>query len=284
MVTITKDMLIKKAGAPKVLPAVAKKVLDLAASDDTSITQLCRVIEKDQTISAGVLKIANSAFYGLRQEVASLNQAVVILGFACIKELVIAISTKLQYKRFGITEQMLWDHSIGAAIAARRLAAGKGKDLEEIAFLGGLMHDFGKVVMNNEAPEMFLQVMQEVYNEGREPLETETRLFGFNHAELGAEVLRAWGFPLLLSSILEHHHLIARTLADFPDSLEARAIACINVADTVCKHLGIGYRTPMPASPLLECPAAIMLGFDRTHIDVLCAEILQAYEAEKASF
>jgi putative nucleotidyltransferase with HDIG domain len=280
----TKETLIQKAGSPKVLPAVAKKVLDLVAGEDTSIVQLCRVIEKDQTISANLLKIANSPFYGLRQEVSSLNQAVVILGFGAIKELVVTISTKCQYKRFGITEKMLWEHSIGAAIAAKRLAVGKGRDLEGIAFLGGLMHDFGKVIMNNEAPEIFLQVMQEIYNEGLEPLASESKLFGYNHAELGADVLRAWGFPSLLSSILKHHHLTTRPLTNFGDALEAQAVACIHLADAICKHLGIGYRAPSVSASLHELPSAVLLGFDNAQIEALCADILQAYEAEKAAY
>lgn len=280
----SKEMLIRKAGDPKVLPSVAKKVLDMVGDENTSNTALCTVISRDQTISASVLKIANSAYYGLRNEVTSLNQAVVILGFAALKDLVVTVSTKLQYKRFGITEQMMWDHSIGAAVAAREVARGHGRDLEEMAFLGGLMHDFGKVVMNNEAPEAYLEVMQETYNEGKDAIEAETSVFGYTHTEIGAMVLDQWGFPPVLISVLRSHHLQGCTLEGLSDPFEARAIACIHLADALCKRLGIGYRCAVGELQLDRLPSAVFLGLDSGKIERLSQAASDKYEAEKAAF
>ncbi len=280
----SKEQLIKKAGDPKVLPSVARKVLEMVNNADTSNSQLCSVIEKDQTISASILKIANSAFYGLRQEVTSLNQAIVILGFNALRDLVITVSTKLQYKNFGITEQMMWDHSIGAAIAAKRIAAGRGKDLEEIAFLGGLMHDFGKVVMNNEAPDAYLQVMQDSYNEGIQPMAAEDNVFGYNHTEIGPLVLSEWGFPPMLIEVLKNHHLNYCSLEDFEDGLAARAVACCHLANCICKKIGIGYRTPDDSVDLASLPSVAFLAIAPDKLDPMLNEIAEAYEAEKAAF
>ncbi len=279
-----KEQLIRKAGDPKVLPSVARKVLELVGSDSTSNVELCRVIERDQTISASILKIANSAFYGLRQEVTSLNQAIVILGFNALKDLVITISTKLQYKKFGITEQMMWDHSIGAAIAARHIVEGRGRDLEEIAFLGGLMHDFGKVVMNNEAPEVFLEVMQEIYNDGCEPIEAEQRTFGYTHSEIGSSVLREWGFPSVLADILDYHHLDTCTLDDIKDPFVAKAVASINLANSICKVLGIGYRSANETLEPSKLSSAQMLSLSDEELKKLCSAVHDSFQAEKSSF
>lgn len=280
----SKEMLIRKAGDPKVLPSVAKKVLEMVNDENTSNTALCNVISRDQTISASVLKIANSAYYGLRNEVTSLNQAVVILGFTALKDLVVTVSTKLQYKRFGITEQMMWDHSIGAAVAAREIARGHGRDMEEMAFLGGLMHDFGKVVMNNEAPEAYLEVMQETYNEGKEAIEAEASVFGYTHTEIGAMVLTEWGFPQVLISMLRSHHLQDCTPEGFSDPFEARAVSCIHLADSLCKRLGIGYRCPVQGIQLDELVSTRYLGFDAGTIERLRQTASDKYEAEKAAF
>ena len=125
---LPKEELIKKASDPKVLPFVAKRALEIVGDENVSIAEICHVIEKDQTITTSVLKIANSAFYGLRSEVTSIRQAVMVLGLKALRNIVLAVSTKLQYKKFGITEQLMWEHSIGAALAARHFSFPAGKE------------------------------------------------------------------------------------------------------------------------------------------------------------
>ena len=117
-----KEILIKNAGDLKVLPFVARKVLDTVGDERSSVSDLSDVIEKDQTISARVLKISNSALYGLRQEVTSVHHALLLLGFKTIRSLVLSVSTKSLYKQFGMKEKIIWDHSVGAAIASKVVA------------------------------------------------------------------------------------------------------------------------------------------------------------------
>ena len=133
----------------------------------------------------------------------NLQQAITLLGLNAINSLVIALSTKSLYKRFGITEQMMWDHSVGTSIAAKLISSGFGAEAEAVAFIGGLMHDFGKVVMNNESPEAFAEVMMKTYNEGIDSIAAEEGVFGYNHTEIGSMVAGKWGFPSIHFSILE---------------------------------------------------------------------------------
>jgi len=123
---ISKEDLINKVGDLKVLPFVARKVLETLNDESCTIDDLSGIIEKDQTIAARVLKISNSALYGLRHEVTGLHQAILILGFKTIRSLVLSISTRALYKNFGMKEKILWDHSVGAAIAAKMISAGYG--------------------------------------------------------------------------------------------------------------------------------------------------------------
>ncbi|MEI6125710.1 MAG: HDOD domain-containing protein [Pseudomonadota bacterium] len=284
MKVVSKEELIKKVSDPRVLPFVAKKVLDIVSNEDASIVEICQVIEKDQTITASVLKIANSVYYGPRQKVTSIRQAIVILGLKALRNIVLLVSTKLQYKRFGITEQLMWDHSIGAAIAARQIAAGRGQELEEIAFLGGLMHDFGKIVMNNECPEAFSEVMQRIYNENDDSLTAEESVFGYNHTDIGAMVVQQWRFPALFVTILQNHHLHLSGLDTIPDPLIAKALACINLADNICKKLGIGYRNSEDILLLQDLNSAVFCGLSGDALDQLVSDTRKTYEAEKAVF
>ncbi|MCP4715307.1 MAG: HDOD domain-containing protein [Deltaproteobacteria bacterium] len=284
MEILSKDELIQKASDPKVLPFVAKKVIELVNNEDTSVAELGGVIEKDQTITASILKIANSSYYGLRQEVSGLKQAIMVLGFKALRDLVITVSTKGQYKRFGITEQMLWDHSVGAAIAARKIAESFGKELMELAFLGGLMHDFGKVVMNNECPDAFMQVMMTTYNEGRSAFDVEADVFGYDHTDVGALVIAEWGFPAVFMKILALHHLHTCTIEEIGEPDVARAVACIHLADHICKVLGIGYREPNEEFDLTQLVSASYLKLTPERLSDLVKTVDELFAAEKATF
>ena len=284
MDVIAKEKLISKAGDLKVLPFVARKMMDTIGKQMASISDLAEIIEKDQTISARILKISNSPFYGLRQEVTSINQAILILGLRTIRSLVLSVSTRAIYKKFGITEQKIWEHSVGAAIGAKLVSAEFGDELVEVAFTGGLMHDLGKVVMNNETPEAFAEVMMRTYNEGLDSITAEMDVYGYNHSEIGARVAEKWGLSNVLVEIIEKHHLNKFAIKDVSDPLTAKSIACVNLADHICKVLGIGYRDTDESIVLDKLPSAIFLGIGADKTGSLVKDIEEAYNNEKSAF
>ena len=284
MEVLTIDELIKNTADQKVLPFVARKVIGMVADDNTSIQDLSSTIEKDQSISTKILKIANSPFYGLANEVTSLRQAILVLGFNSIKDLVITISTRSQYKRFGITERMMWNHSVGTAIASKMVCDNYCAELKDIAFLGGLMHDLGKVIMNNEAQEAYVDVMKLTYNEDVESIDAEKEVFGYDHTEVGSRVVLKWGFPRVFSDIMEKHHLNNSGLEDIDDMFTARAVACVNLANNICKKLGIGYRAPSESIVIEELDATSFLGVEPDKVEWLLNEIGEVYEKESSAF
>ncbi|MBI4684354.1 MAG: HDOD domain-containing protein [Nitrospirae bacterium] len=284
MDNISKDELIKKVGDLKVLPFVARKVLETLKDESCTIDDLTNIIEKDQTIAARVLKISNSALYGLRQEVTSLHQAILILGFKTIRSLVLSVSTRSLYKNFGMKEKILWDHSVGAAIAAKTISAGFSAEIVEVSFIGGLMHDFGKVVMNNETPDIFAEVIMKIYNEGADSVAAEEEIYGYNHAEIGSGVVEKWGFSPLLVEILKNHHLKGIKFPDIEDPLIAKGIAIANLADYICKVLGIGYRDPDDTIELYKLPSAVFLNLHKDRLNTLVKNIEETYNMEKAIF
>src|ERR1043166_3413857 len=129
------DELIKKAGELNMMPQVARKVVELVSTETSTAGQLAELLEKDPNITTRILKISNSAFYGLRREVRTVQQAIVILGFKSLRSMVVASSSKALHKRFGITEQLMWDHSIGTAIGAKVIADGLPMAVGEVAFV-----------------------------------------------------------------------------------------------------------------------------------------------------
>jgi putative nucleotidyltransferase with HDIG domain len=273
----SKDEIIKKAGDLKVLPFVARKLLETLGDENATIADLGEIIEKDQTISARVLKISNSALYGLRHEVTSINQAILILGFKTIRSIVISASTKSLYKNFGMKEKIIWEHSIGAGIGAKIISRGMGSDIEEIAFVGGLMHDLGKVILNNETPEQFSEVIMTIYNDGVDSIQAEEDMYGYNHAEIGAGVAEKWGFPEVLVNIIRNHHL------NSPDGID-KALACVNLADWICKVAGIGYRQEQEGLSLEDLPSARYLNIDKKKMEALISEIKETFQNEKSVF
>lgn len=281
---LTKDKLISKAGDLQVLPFVARKALDILNNSNCSIDDLNEVIEKDQTIAARILKISNSALYGMRQEVNSLHRAMMILGIKTMRSLILTATTKSLYKKFGITEQMIWDHSVGAGIASKMVAQGLGSEVEEIAFVGGLMHDLGKVIMNNETPELFSEAMMNIYNENIDSITAENDVYGFDHTEIGAGVVKKWKFSSVLIDIIGKHHLHNCTLEDLDDDFQAKSVASVNLADYICKVLGIGYRGQDESIVLHELPSAVFLGKKKEHLDKLLAEVSETYVREKSAF
>jgi putative nucleotidyltransferase with HDIG domain len=284
MDVITKEDLVGRVGDLKVLPFVARKALEILNNENCSIVALSDIIEKDPAIAARVLKISNSALYGLRQEVGSIHQAVMILGFKTIRSIVLTATTRSLYKKFGITEKMLWDHSVGAGIASKTLSMGLGSEVEDVAFVGGLMHDLGKVMMNNETPDLYNQVMMNMYNEGLDSIKAEKDVYGYDHTEIGSSVLKRWKFSPAIVKILELHHKDAAGLVSKYGNMTAKSVACVNLADNVCKVLGIGYRQQDTSIVLHELPSAKLLNLEQNKMENIANQINETYSSEKSVF
>ncbi len=221
------------------MPQVASKVLELSADPNTSALKLQQVISDDQAMTGRILKIANSAMYSCSRKVKTLTEAIVMLGFNSIRSLVVTSAARNLYNtkknRSGLKERLLWEHSIGAAFAARLLAMDNAANFAEEAFLAGLMHDIGKLVLNLRVPEEFDEIVQVVYNEGRPFHVTELEILGYDHTHVGALLAHKWKLsPVLEFAILNHHNPEAMT-ADNP------VLLYLDLANKLCRKLGIGF-------------------------------------------
>lgn len=239
------------------MPQVASKVLELSSDPNTSARQLQQVIADDQAMTARILKIANSAMYSCSRKVKTLTEAIVMLGFNSIRSLVVTSAARNLYNtkssQTGLKERLLWEHSIGAAFACRLLVEPRLPGLTEEAFLAGLLHDIGKLVLNMRVPAEFDQIVQVVYNENREFSPTERALLGFDHAHVGAMLVNKWKFSPTLEHVILNHHNAEALSADEP------LLLYLDLGNKLCHKLGIGF-IDNPGLDLEDCPANRLLG------------------------
>ncbi len=246
------------------MPEVASKVLELSSDPNTSAHQLQQVISDDQAMTARILKIANSAMYSCSRKIKTLTEAIVMLGFNSIRSLVVTSAARNLYNtrnsRSGLKERLLWEHSIGAGFACRLLAQKQIPAMVEEAFLAGLMHDIGKLVLNLRMPERFDEIVQIVYNENRPFHNTELTILGFSHAEVGGLLINKWKLSPMLEAVIRNHH---NPEALSPDN---QLLLYLDLANNICRKMGIGF-IDEPDLDLVQTPANQMLGFSQQDFD-----------------
>lgn len=276
------ELMIMSASDLPTIPVVATKVMQLIENESASADELAKVVASDPAVAARVLKISNSSFYGCQRQIQTLSHAIMVLGFGTLKSLVVAASVKQVYKPYGLTEKMLWEHSFGAGLSARVIANCTRLVNEEEAFLGGLFHDIGKIILNSLDNLQFQRVVQKCYNEGMSFLDAEQQVFSYNHAEVGGLVIKKWNFPaILMKAVLKHHSF---DFAEDEDPYQMRLTCVVGLANLFCHRLGIGVREPEDDLLLHESIPAQMLNLNEYHINTLLETIEEVYNKDKSFF
>ena len=192
------------------VPPLAGAVLDLLRSiDDENLdaASLARKIGRDPVLSARVLKIVNSPFYGIAGQVASLQEAVMVLGFSSVRRLALAVSLNNTFPVRGVggaDPHRVWRHSFCAALCAQALARLVRVEAET-AFTAGLLHDIGRIALLSAEPARFAEALAaRPRHDSLAAAESET--FGFGHADFGARLLERWHLPAAIVRAVECHH------------------------------------------------------------------------------
>ena len=238
MPVLSIDEITARIAELPVLPASVSEVIAACDDPDVTVGQISQKILQDQQLTASILKLANSAMYGLSRRVSTVTEAVVLLGFATIKSLAISSHTYRLLNRslpgYGLQRGEIWKHSISVAMACRRIAVEVHLAPVEEAFVAGLLHDIGKTVLSSYMEDAFDEVTAIVKDERVPFSEAEQRVLGFDHAELGARISRVWNFPPDLVEAIRFHH--DPTAA----SLKPKLTYAVHLADCICMMLGIG--------------------------------------------
>ncbi len=253
------------------LPEVVVRVMRMAEDPRSDAQGIARVIATDQAMAARVLKLANSAFYGLPRRVSTLSEAVVILGFRTIKNLAIAASTFELLNReiagYWLQRGELWRHSLACAIGAQLIARRVRLPVSEEAFVAGLLHDIGKVAINLFVREQFDQIMERALQDRIPFVEAEQAVLGFNHAMAGGLIAEKWNLPPLLVSVIKYHHQPSSAPEKEP------MISVVHLADLLSITMGMGIGGDGLYYALEEGTLA-MFGLEQADIDDLCEQIV----------
>ena len=276
------EIMIMTASDLPTIPVVATKVMQLIENENATAEELSKIVASDPAVAARVLKISNSSYYGCQRQIQTLSHAIVVLGFATLKSLIVAASVKQVYQPYGLTEKMLWEHSFGAGLAARIIAKETRAASEEEAFLGGLFHDIGKIIMNSMNARQFQDVMQRCYNDGLSFEEAERQVFSYTHSEVGGLVIKKWNFPdMLMHAVLNHHSF---NFGEEPDITQVKLTCVVGLADMFCHKVGIGIREPEDELDILHTVPAEKLGLTEQRLENLLELFSKAYEKDKSFF
>lgn len=232
---------IQNLGELPPLPQVATRVIRLSADSDTSSEDLQNLIRMDQALSSQVLRIANSALFGRVREVSTLTQAILTLGFATTRSVVLASSVKNLFTRgpVGLQERILWEHALVTAITGSAFSKAVGYSATEEVFLAGLMHDLGKCVMAVKFPEAYGALLRRINGEEGDGITMELDAFGFDHTMVGEALVRSWNIAEGVESVVRWHH----------DPLQAPAghrqlVALVALGNQMAIDLQIGVGMP----------------------------------------
>lgn len=193
------------------LPTVIERITCLLQNPKTSAEEIGRAITTDQSLASKVLKLVNSAFYGFPGRISTITHAIVILGFSTVKNIVLTASIFDAFKDKSISVadfdlEQFWIHSIACGAASHAIAKTMGNKDKEECFIGGLIHDIGKLILCRYFPEEFLSVLTYSYNNDTLFYEGEKRFLDISHEEIGSYVARQWNLPLKLQNSVKYHH------------------------------------------------------------------------------
>ncbi|HNY65122.1 MAG TPA: HDOD domain-containing protein [Deltaproteobacteria bacterium] len=214
------------------LPPVVRKLTTMVESPDVTAQEVGRLISSDQVLSAKVLKLINSSFYGFPGRISSISHAVILLGFNVTKGVVLSASV------FEIMEKSmmgLWEHSLGSAIISGTIARALGlKEPEEIS-TAALLHDIGKVLVKVSLSDDYDRISRVVEDKGCSFREAEAEVLGVDHADIGLWLAQEWGMPERLTIPIAYHHE-----PDAAPKFKDR-VAVVHIADSLVRAFGVGY-------------------------------------------
>lgn len=245
---------IARAGDLPTLPQVVIEVSRLADSPVTAMGELVRIVHDDPALTAKVLRVANSSFYGMSRHVESLNTALVILG---MRELINLVATISIFRTFPMkpgqptfNRQAFWIHSVGCGEIARAISIRLKLRMNTEAFTAGLVHDIGKIILDQYFHDAFMEALKISSGKKVAMLEAEDSILGVNHTELGSWLAGLWSLPRNICDAIANHHN-----PEVAGSDSRHLVALVSLANAFCKHAGIGFSGDEAEESISDSPA-----------------------------
>lgn len=232
------DDLVARVGDLPPVPQTLTRLIHIVNDPASSVAEVVQTVRYDQGLTADVLRLCNSAYFGLSRTIVSLDDAVRLLGMNKVLQLVFAVHARGTLSRpqagYGLRAGALWTHSVSVALGAQRLARLLGLRQVGLAFTAGLLHDVGKVVLSELVARQFAEIIHRVSHEHLSFVEAEQQVLHFTHPEVGARLAETWKLPASIADCIRYHHE--------PDAAPPPAplVDAVHLADVVCTALGLG--------------------------------------------
>ena len=222
------------------MPEVLVKLNDVMADPDTSSEDVAKVVARDPAVATNILRIVNSAYYGLQVRVSSISLAISVMGFnmtrkVALKAAVFSVFGKRRDKIQHFDPLQFWRHSIFSGTAARVLGANSAAFAEthsEDLYIAGLLHDIGKIIMMERSAPRYLAMLRKSVQQGRTEVEVEQEEYGFTHADVGSVLAIKWSLPEDLAIGIRYHHAPSR------DPFHRTLSSLIHLADQLAWRAG----------------------------------------------
>lgn len=219
-------------------PTVIAQITRMLQNPATNAEELGLAIRTDQGLTTRVLRLVNSAFYGFPGKIGSISHAVVLLGFSTVKNIVLTASVLDIFKTNNgglFNARDVWKHSLACGVAAQNLARAVGYEFQEESFVAGLLHDIGKVVLFQLAPDDFSRVIEHADKTKNLFYDSECKLLGINHQEIGNMLIEQWRLPQKILNAVSSHHNPTST-----EDNDSKLTAIVHCADIFARALGYG--------------------------------------------
>jgi putative nucleotidyltransferase with HDIG domain len=265
--------ILSKVKAFPSMPVTGVKMLRMLENPDTTVDEIEDVLRHDPGLTANVLKLSNSAYFGIPSKIGSVRQAILLLGFKRLVQLVIASCVSSVMDKsvpgYDIPSGDLWRHSIAVSIAAEALVKDKKNiDVEEV-FTPALLHDIGKLILGSYVKDE-LEAIEDIAAKGVPYVVAENMVLGTDHAEVGAQILEQWAFPQDITNAVRWHHD-----PDYPEHSNA-SNDIVYLSNLLCGANGTNDRDG--AYPELSPLVIERLGIDVTQFKELSTKVIQWVE------
>ena len=275
-----KNRILKSLGDLPPMHEVVTKAQEIMADPNSNVEDLAAIIETDQSIVVKILKLINSAYYGLGRDVSSINQACNLLGFRALRELIVAVGVSnvlgRKLKGYGFESGELWLHSIATGFCSRILAEKKNRELASDAYTGGLLHDVGKIILDLYVLERKAAFDDFMKDETRMVLDAEKAILGFDHAEIASDICRKWHIPENVTIAIQYHH--------YPSLSKGSELAhIVHAADYLVRLSGLGYEDDDLMYELEE-GAREFLSFKQENFSAITFQVLEYVQKLQSAY
>lgn len=275
----TLETIVEAVNDMPALPHVVIKVMELTEDPNSTAQDINAVLNHDQGMTAKVLRMANSAFYGFARRIATVTDATLFLGFKTVRSIVIAASVSdilsKEMQSFALAPGELWKHSQCVAMAARFIAKQNKSPYVDLAYTAGLLHDIGKVILNDSVKDSYCEVVDLAVTQNVPFIVAENDILSFNHAVVGSKIAEKWNLPPELVEAIAYHHEPEKA------QVNKNITAIVHVADALCMAMGIGIGIDGMMYPFSE-QALKTLGLNEADLEAVISQLADVFTDQQS--